>query len=404
MVTPSSARSRWKRSSPSGSSRARVTPSLREDSLIPQVLPRRGLMPPDETARRVLVTGGAGFVGASLAVALKQRHPDQEILALDNLRRRGSELNLARLEQAGVALHPRRRPQRRRPRRACRGSTPWWSARRSRPRWPGAPTAPRTTPSRPTCSAPGTAWSWPGATARRSSSSPPAASIPSEPLQQLAIEQTPTRFALKPEQPIPGASEHGIAEDFPLTGARTLYGATKLAAELLIEEYRAAFGLTAVVNRCGVIAGPWQMGKAEQGVFAHWVLAHPPARTAALHRLRGPPGPRPAPRRRPGRPARRPARPPGALGRRHGQRRGRSGELALAARGDRALPGASPAARSPVDGRATESGPATSPSTSPTAAASTPTRTGARAAARAQILADIDAWAPARGASVALGI
>ena len=27
------------------------------------------------------------------------------------------------------------------------------------------------------------------------------------------------------------------------TGARTLYGATKLAAELLIEEYRAAFGL-----------------------------------------------------------------------------------------------------------------------------------------------------------------
>ena len=109
---------------------------------------------------------------------------------------------------------------------------------------------------------------------RRSSSSPPAASIPSNPCNSSPSSDTPTRFTLNPEQPIPGASEHGIAEDFPLTGARTLYGATKLAAELLIEEYRAAFGLQATTNRCGVIAGPWQMGNAEQGVFAHWVLAH----------------------------------------------------------------------------------------------------------------------------------
>lgn len=59
-----------------------------------------------------------------------------------------------------------------------------------------------------------------------------------------------------------------------MTGARTLYGTTKLAAELLIEEYRAAFGLRGVVDRCGVIAGPWQMGKVDQGVFTHWMLSH----------------------------------------------------------------------------------------------------------------------------------
>ena len=35
----------------------------------------------------------------------------------------------------------------------------------------------------------------------------------------------------------------GISEDFPLDGARTLYGATKLAAELLVAEYAANFGL-----------------------------------------------------------------------------------------------------------------------------------------------------------------
>ncbi len=53
-------------------------------------------------AHRVLITGGAGFVGASLAVALAARHPDWEVVALDNLHRRGSELNLPRLEAAGV--------------------------------------------------------------------------------------------------------------------------------------------------------------------------------------------------------------------------------------------------------------------------------------------------------------
>ena len=51
---------------------------------------------------RLLVTGGAGFVGANLAVALAERHPEWEIVALDNLKRRGSELNLPRLRSAGV--------------------------------------------------------------------------------------------------------------------------------------------------------------------------------------------------------------------------------------------------------------------------------------------------------------
>src|SRR5436305_6436921 len=53
---------------------------------------------------RALVTGGAGFVGSNLAVGLATRHPDWELIALDNLRRRGSELNLPRLREAGVAF------------------------------------------------------------------------------------------------------------------------------------------------------------------------------------------------------------------------------------------------------------------------------------------------------------
>src|SRR5439155_17778551 len=51
---------------------------------------------------RVLITGGAGFVGANLAIALAGRHPDWRLVALDNLHRRGSELNLPRLADAGI--------------------------------------------------------------------------------------------------------------------------------------------------------------------------------------------------------------------------------------------------------------------------------------------------------------
>jgi CDP-paratose 2-epimerase len=51
-------------------------------------------------------------------------------------------------------------------------------------------------------------------------------------------------------------------------------GATKLASELLIEECRAMYGLRAIVNRCGVISGPWQMGKVDQGFIVLWAARH----------------------------------------------------------------------------------------------------------------------------------
>lgn len=54
--------------------------------------------------QRVLVTGGAGFVGSSLCVRLKHAFPETTVLALDNLYRRGSELNCPRLESAGARL------------------------------------------------------------------------------------------------------------------------------------------------------------------------------------------------------------------------------------------------------------------------------------------------------------
>ena len=51
---------------------------------------------------KILVTGGAGFVGSHLALAFKQVFTGSRVIALDNLKRRGSELNVPRLRSGGV--------------------------------------------------------------------------------------------------------------------------------------------------------------------------------------------------------------------------------------------------------------------------------------------------------------
>lgn len=90
-------------------------------------------------------------------------------------------------------------------------------------------------------------------------------------INQLEVTETATRFTLGEQPGVAGASAAGISEDFSLSGVRTLYGTTKLAGELLLEEYAAAFGVDYVINRFGVISGPGQMGKVDQGVFALWM-------------------------------------------------------------------------------------------------------------------------------------
>ena len=65
-----------------------------------------------------------------------------------------------------------------------------------------------------------------------------------------------------------------IDDKFENSRPKSLYGFTKLASEMLIEEFNYAFGLKYIINRCGVISGPLQFGKQDQGFVSLWVIHH----------------------------------------------------------------------------------------------------------------------------------
>ena len=98
-------------------------------------------------------------------------------------------------------------------------------------------------------------------------------SIP--PLAALSVEvhQHAFRPAARTSHPR-GIGPAGVAEEFSTAAPVSLYGSTKLASETLALEYGATFDFPVFINRCGVLAGAGQFGRADQGIFAYWLNAH----------------------------------------------------------------------------------------------------------------------------------
>src|SRR5262245_26673747 len=235
---------------------------------------------------RILITGGAGFVGSSLALAFRREHPGARVVAFDSLRRRGSERKLELLRRHGVdfAHGDLRQPG---DLEALPGRFDLVIDAAAEPSVragsDGAPGYLLETNLLGTIHCLEFCRRRAGHLIFLSTSR--VYSI--ESLRALPLEERETRFELAPGRPprkaaaageapaaLPGVSPHGLSESFPTDRARSFYGASKLASELLVQEYAAGAGLSALVDRCGVIAGPGQLGREDQGVFSLWVARH----------------------------------------------------------------------------------------------------------------------------------
>ena len=75
--------------------------------------------------------------------------------------------------------------------------------------------------------------------------------------------------------------------EFSTAAPVSLYGATKLASEVMALEYASAFDFPLWITRCGVLAGAGQFGTAGSGHFRLLDERPPAPPPASLYRLRG---------------------------------------------------------------------------------------------------------------------
>lgn len=229
---------------------------------------------------KILITGICGFVGSRMAIALKDRAGDLKIAGIDNLLRPGSEMNRADLAGRGIGvIHGDLRM------RsdvdvlpdsdyvidaAANPSVLAGMDGRSSPRQLSEHNLGGTLNLLEYCRE------------RKSGlillSTNRVYSVKA--LASLPVVERNGAFELDTSAVLPdGVSVQGISEGFSVRPPVSLYGATKLASEVMSLEYGAAFQFPVWINRCGVLAGAGQFGTAEQGIFSYWLHAHAAKRT-----------------------------------------------------------------------------------------------------------------------------
>ena len=221
---------------------------------------------------KIIIAGGAGFVGSSLALYLNKKINNSQVYIVDNLIRKGSELNLSRIENNNIEFI-----------RADLSN-------------------PQSFKSLPKADIFIDAASNPSILAGINSSTVDLINnnlittlhslewcaenqskliflssnriYPFDKLNNINFIEKDTRFSWLESLKIKGLSKNGISEELPIEGIRSFYGASKLASENFIKEYGYFKNLNFVINRFGIIGGPWQMGKFDQGILAYWIAAY----------------------------------------------------------------------------------------------------------------------------------
>ena len=229
----------------------------------------------NKTDMRILITGICGFVGSTLTRALLTSVANLQITGVDNFIRPGSELNRRELARLGVKIiHA-----------DVRSATDFESL-------PAADFV------LDAAANPSVLAGVDGKTSSRQLlehnlwgtinileyckthraglillSTSRVYSVP--PLAALPVEVHQQGFRPTPGGKFPeGFTAAGVSEAFSTAPPISLYGASKLASEAIALEYGETFQFPVWINRCGVLAGAGQFGKADQGIFSFWINAH----------------------------------------------------------------------------------------------------------------------------------
>ncbi|MDX1577376.1 MAG: NAD-dependent epimerase/dehydratase family protein [Gemmatimonadota bacterium] len=218
------------------------------------------------------MTGAAGFVGCALIRYLLEAMEGLEVVGLDNLMRAGSELNRARLRESGVTFH--HGDVRLASDFSGLPAVDWVIDAAASPSVLGGVDESGdsrrviehnllgTVNTLEYCRRSGAGFLL--ISTSRVYSIEPLAALP------VAVVDEAFRPEIGPSAP-PGLSERGIGEGFSTAPPVSLYGASKLASETLALEYGEAYGFEVWINRCGVLAGAGQFGRADQGIFSFWI-------------------------------------------------------------------------------------------------------------------------------------
>jgi CDP-paratose 2-epimerase len=221
---------------------------------------------------KIVITGGAGFVASNIALYLKQQYPSYTIIVFDNLRRRGSELNLVEFRRHDIQfIHGDIRNE------EDLAQLPEFDCMIEASAEPSVMSGLDGSPAYVINN------NLTGAINCFNHCIKYKASLiflstsrvyPISMIENANFIEEATRFSFTDSQAVQGISSKGISEKLPLDSARSFYGSTKLACELMIKEYQEFYGMKAAVTRFGVIAGPKQMGKTDQGVVTLWMAKH----------------------------------------------------------------------------------------------------------------------------------